>query len=111
MAIFLFSVTGHDRSKSGLGLLPGIALSQQSRPEIRDMKQGSLLLLKRPDGKTRKATMATYVARVPTWTESQLDLSAIPIIPVLSSEFTESMVPVGTEVYLDTGEQGKSGVS
>jgi hypothetical protein len=106
MATLLLTVEACYQTDRGLVVLPCLPLQAlTSRPEFRQLQQGSRIELRRPDGTRRESRIATYGAPVEKRSDASLYVRGGPAGPefeirfTLAPELSAEEVPAGTEIW------------
>lgn len=100
----LFRIEELDIRDGKLVLLPGVPRGLFTHPEVRELRQGSIVQLRLPDGTGGEVTIADYLVRTST-IPTKAQLESAPIALVLPESVTREAVPVGTEVWISVDER------
>jgi len=83
-----------------LALLPGISQRQIEDQKLGDVRQGTPIELRMPNGHARITSIDDYFVQVPTGSPEHFDVRKLPIIICLPHGWTSAIVPLGTEVRI-----------
>jgi hypothetical protein len=102
MAFYLFTVEYCQKSEQGLVVRRGIPLGEVSkRPEIRKMRQGTILELRHRDGKVELTELVQFGVITQQLNDGAPVMEAKPHMHfVLPASLEVSDVPPGTEIWL-----------
>lgn len=96
---FVYQVSDYLRCDGGVGLLPGVPQALIRTGSLAEVRQGSSLLARRPDGTQVMASIETYTVRVPIDCTYLEDAKRLPIVLVVADDKVRD-IPVGSEIYL-----------
>ncbi len=107
MSKLLFSIEGYRRTALGLAPLPGVSAELMTDPQVRAIRQGTVLQLLTPSGTRRLAKIENYCIQVSVTREEIAVNEVPPILIIFSDELNEREMPLGTEVWLDDADMAE----